>query len=132
VTVDADDFEQALAPLVLELPLALHTPEQGGLVRTSTSSTRETDRQVQRLLRKSFGGMCRPGQPKPTCLSLLDDVMGLSSMDKLAVALGLSFGPLRESIAEAVKDTLAWVILAANPEPVFTKYLAAYPVLGPR
>ena len=138
VTVDAGDFEQALAQLVLEMPLALHAPEPGWLVRTSTSSTRETDRQVQRLLRKSFGGMCGPGQPKEDCLSLLDDVWGLSPTDKLAVALGLSFGPMRESIAEAVRDTLApqlfyavaltgvvtWVILAANPEPVFTKSLA--------
>jgi hypothetical protein len=138
VTVDADDFEGALAQLVLEMPLALHAPEPGWLVRTSTSSTRETDRQVQRLLRKSFGGMCRPGQPREDCLSLLDDGWGLSPTDKLAVALGLSFGPMRESIAEAVKDTLApqlfyavaltgvvtWVILAANPEPVFTKSLA--------
>jgi hypothetical protein len=54
------------------------------------------------------------------------------------VALGLSFDPLRESIAQAVQDTLApqlfysviatglvtWVVLAANPEPVFTKAAA--------
>jgi hypothetical protein len=141
--VGADDFEQALEHLVLEIPLALSTPQQGWLVRTSSSSPHDADKQVQRWLRKSFGGMCRPGQPKEDCLSLLDDVMGLSSTDKLAIALGLSFEPMRESIADAVEDTLApqlfyavaltgvvtWVVLAANPEPVFTKSLAVVSAL---
>jgi hypothetical protein len=54
------------------------------------------------------------------------------------VALGLSLEPLRESISEAVEKTLApqlfyaliatglvsWAVLAANPEPVFTKAAA--------
>ena len=136
VKVSANDFEEALERLVLEVPLVLRMPPQGWLVRTSCSPS--TDRQVQRLLRKSFGGLCRPGQPKEDCLSVLDDAMGLSPTDKLALGLGLSFGPMRESIAEAVKDTLSprlfhavaltgvvtWVALAANPEPLFTKSLA--------
>jgi hypothetical protein len=77
----------------------------------------------------------KPGQRRDTCLSLLDDVMGLSPWDKLGVGLALSLEPLKESIALAVKDTLApqlfysliatglvtWAVLAANPEPVFTK-----------
>ncbi len=87
---------------------------------------------------KSFGGLCKPGQRRADCLSLLDDVMGLSGRDKLGVALGLSLDPLRESISQAVADTLApqlfytviatglitWAVLAANPEPVFTKAAA--------
>jgi hypothetical protein len=61
--------------------------------------------------------------------------MGLSQWDKLGVGLALSLDPLKESISRAVEDTLApqlfytviatglitWAVLAANPEPVFTK-----------
>ena len=82
---------------------------------------------------RSFGGFCKAGQRRADCLSLLDDVMGLSKWDKLGVALGLSIEPLKESISKAVEDTLApqlfyaviasglitWAVLAANPEPVF-------------
>jgi len=89
-------------------------------------------------MRKSFGGLCEPGQRRDHCLSLLDDGMGLGEWDKLGVALGLSLEPLKESIARAVEKTLApqlfytviatglitWVVLAANPEPVFTKAAA--------
>jgi hypothetical protein len=64
--------------------------------------------------------------------------MGLSELDKLGVGLGLSLDPLKKSISKAVEDTLApqlfytviatglitWAILAANPEPVFTKAAA--------
>ncbi|HEX8699184.1 MAG TPA: hypothetical protein VF815_10135 [Myxococcaceae bacterium] len=92
---------------------------------------------------KSFGGICEPGQRRDNCLSLLDDVMGLSEWDKLGVALGLSLDPLRESISRAVEETLApqlfftviatglvtWVALAANPEPVFTKVAAVMTAL---
>ncbi|WP_237078858.1 hypothetical protein [Myxococcus xanthus] len=63
---------------------------------------------------------------------------GLGEWDKLGVALGLSLEPLKESIARAVEKTLApqlfctviatglvtWAVLAANPEPVFTKAAA--------
>nr|WP_317987854.1 hypothetical protein [Hyalangium gracile] len=87
---------------------------------------------------KGFGGLCKPGQHREDCLSLLDDVMGLGPWDKLGIALGLSLEPMRESIAGAVEDTLApqlfytviatglitWAVMAANPEPVFTKAAA--------
>jgi hypothetical protein len=56
----------------------------------------------------------------------------------LGMGLALSLAPLKESISRAVEDTLApqlfftvivtglisWAILAANPEPVFTKAAA--------
>jgi hypothetical protein len=97
----------------------------------------------QRLMRKSFLGLCKAGQRGEHCLSLLDEVMGLSEWDKLGVALGLSLEPLRESISQAVEDTLApqlfytviatglvtWVALAVNPEPVFTKAAAVISAL---
>jgi hypothetical protein len=137
VDVDADAFEAALGRLMLELPLTLRPPQQGWLVRTAYPSNGE-DARWQRLLTKSLGGLCTAGQRKESCLSLLDDVMGLSEWDKLAVALGLSLEPMRDSIAKAVEKTLApqlvysviatglmtWVVLATNPEPVFTKAAA--------
>ncbi|WP_375759393.1 hypothetical protein [Corallococcus exercitus] len=90
-------------------------------------STSDTDR--------AFGGFCEPGLRRGDCISLLEDVMGLSDWDKFGVALALSLDPLKASIARAVEDTLApqlfysviatglvtWAALAANPEPAFTK-----------
>jgi hypothetical protein len=137
VKVDEEAFEEALTQLVLEVPLILRPPQQGWWVRASYP-TNDPDTRWQSLMRKSFGGICEPGQRRETCLSLLDDVMGLRQWDKLGVALGLSIDPLKESISKAVEKTLApqlfftviatglisWAILAANPEPVFTKAAA--------
>jgi hypothetical protein len=135
--VEAEAFEEALTQLVLKGPLILHPPQQGWLVRASSLSD-SPDTRWQRLMSKSFGGLCEPGQRKDTCLSLLDDLMGLGEWDKLGIALGLALDPLKESISKAVENTLApqlfytviatglitWAVLAANPEPVFTKAAA--------
>lgn len=137
INVDADAFEEALAQMVLAARLTLHLPQQGRLVLASYPSDEQGAR-WQRLVSKSFGGLCEPGQRREDCLSLLDDVMGLSEMDKLGVAFGLSMEPLKESISQAVEKSLApqlfftviatglvtWAVLAANPEPVFTKAAA--------
>ncbi|WP_224368621.1 SitA5 family polymorphic toxin [Hyalangium versicolor] len=137
VRVETDSFEQALTRLVLESPLTLRPPQQGWLVRASYPSN-DSDSRWQQLMSRSFGGMCKPGQRRANCLSLLDDVAGLTQWDKLGVALGLSLDPLRKSISQAVENTLApelfytviatglvgWAALAANPEPVFTKAAA--------
>jgi hypothetical protein len=137
VKVDAEAFEDALARLVLNTPLALRPPQQGWLVRASYPGD-DTDSRSSLLMRKGFGGLCAAGQRGADCLSLLDDVVGLSEWDKMGMALGLSLDPLRESISRAVEDTLApqlfytlistglitWAVLAANPEPVFTKAAA--------
>ncbi|WP_407739721.1 hypothetical protein [Hyalangium sp.] len=135
--MDAEAFEEALTQLVLNAPFTLHSPLQGRLVRASYPSS-DADSRWQRLMSKSFGGLCEPGRRSENCLSLLDDLMGLSKWDKLGVALGLSLDPLKESISKAVEATLApqlfytviatglitWVVMAANPEPVFTKTAA--------
>jgi hypothetical protein len=34
---------------------------------------------------KSFGGLCKAGQRRGDCLSLLDDVAGLTEWDKLGL-----------------------------------------------
>jgi hypothetical protein len=138
VKVEAAEFERALAHLVLELPLALRPPQPGWLVRTSSSSGGDAEVRWQRLMSKSYGGFCKAGQRREDCLSLLDDVAGLSEWGKLGVALSLSLEPLKASISQAVEQTLApqlfyaviatglvsWAVLASNPEPVFTKAAA--------
>lgn len=135
--VDADAFEDALARLVLSAPLSLRAPQQGWLERVSYPAN-GGDSAWRRLMARGFGGLCKAGQRRGDCLSLLDDVMGLGEWDKLGVALALSLDPMKESIARAVEDTLApqlfyavistglvsWAVLAANPEPVFTKAAA--------
>jgi hypothetical protein len=137
VEVDADAFEQSLRQLALGAPLTLRSPQQGLLVHASYPGF-DADTRWQRLMSQSFGGFCKPGQRRADCVSLLDDVMGLSQWDKLGVSLALSIDPLKESISLAVKDTLApqlfytviatglvtWAVMAANPEPVFTKAAA--------
>lgn len=142
VKVEAEAFEESLSRLILNSSLTLRTPQERGWVRATYASNNE-DTRWQRLMSKSFGGICEPGQRQENCLSLLDDVMGLSPWDKLGVALSLSLAPLKESIAQAVQDTLApqifytviatglitWAILATNPEPVFTKGAALVSML---
>lgn len=135
--VGAEAFENALTQVVLNAPLPLRPSQQGGVVHVSYPSD-DPETRWQRLMSKSYGGMCAPGQRMDTCLSLLDDVMSLSPWEKLGVALGLSLDPLKKSIAKTVENTLApqlfytviatglitWAVLAANPEPVFTKAAA--------
>ncbi|AFE05646.1 hypothetical protein COCOR_04124 [Corallococcus coralloides DSM 2259] len=134
VTVGEGAFEEALTELVLATPLRLRASRPGDWVRVSYS-TGETDR--------AFGGFCEPGLRRGDCISLLEDVMGLSDWDKFGVALALSLDPLRESISRAVEETLApqlfysmigtglvtWAALAANPEPAFTKAAAVISAL---
>jgi hypothetical protein len=137
VEVSAADFEEALGRLVLERQLTLRPAGQGWLVRTSSSPVSQ-ESSMGYWLGKGMGGPCRLGQPKEQCLSLLDDVLGLRPWEKVAAGLGLSLEPMRESIARALEETMtpqffaaaigaglvSWAILAANPEPVFTKAAA--------
>ncbi|HEX8701677.1 MAG TPA: hypothetical protein VF815_22810, partial [Myxococcaceae bacterium] len=135
--VGQEAFEQALALLMLEEPLLLRPAKQGWLVRTSSSRT-AGEATWQYWLGKGIGGPCRSGQSLDGCISLLDDVLQLSKGEKLALGLGMSMEPMRESIAAALQDTftpqffataigagmVSWVLLAANPEPIFTKAAA--------
>ncbi|NNC19008.1 hypothetical protein HJC22_25155 [Corallococcus exiguus] len=136
VTVGEEAFEEALTELVLVTPLRLRASRPGEWVRASYSrGSQVSDR--------AFGGFCEPGLRRGDCISLLEDVMGLSDWDKFGVALALSLDPLKESISRAVEDTLApqlfysmiatglvtWAALAANPEPAFTKAAAVISAL---
>nr|WP_242543898.1 hypothetical protein [Corallococcus sp. NCSPR001] len=120
--------------MVLVTPLRLRASRSGEWVRASYV-TEDTDR--------AFGGFCEPGVRRGGCISLLEDVVGLSDWDKFGVALTLSLDPLKASIARAVEETLApqlfysviatglvtWAALAANPEPAFTKGAAVISAL---
>ncbi|QAT85509.1 putative lipoprotein [Corallococcus coralloides] len=134
VTVGEGAFEEALTELVLVTPLRLRASRPSDWVRASYP-TGDADR--------AFGGFCEPGLRRGDCVSLLEDVMGLSDWDKFGVALALSLDPLKESISRAVEETLApqlfysviatglvtWAALAANPEPAFTKAAAVISAL---
>lgn len=142
VEVEAGKFEEALAQMVFDVPVTLRLPDLGRVVPVSHSGPSVDDR-WRRLMARSYGGFCQAGQRGGICLSLLDDVLGWSHWDKLGVALALSFEPLKASISRAVEETLApqlfygiistalvtWLVLAANPEPVFTKSAAIVSVV---
>ncbi|MCP3141508.1 restriction endonuclease fold toxin 5 domain-containing protein [Pyxidicoccus sp. QH1ED-7-1] len=144
VEVSEDEFKDALVQLALEVPLTLRPSQVGGWVRASTSGYGSAADTVWQLaLRKDYGRWCRAYEAPGDCLSLLEDGLGFSSTDKLAMALGLSLDPMHESIAEALEGTfsptffkavvvaalVSWAILAANPEPVFTKAAAVLAVV---
>jgi hypothetical protein len=142
ITVGRDDFEQSLARLVLDLPLSLRPADAGWLVRASAQGA-TTDRVLQGALRRGYGRWCRAHEAPGDCLSLLEDGLGFDGGKRLALALGLSLDPMHESIADAVESTLnpaffkavvvsalvSWVVLAAAPEPLFTKAAALVAVV---
>ncbi|MFP2904048.1 AHH domain-containing protein [Pyxidicoccus sp. 3LFB2] len=142
VRVDADDFEESLARLVLDVPLSLRTSNTGWLVRASARGS-TLDRALRSTLHRDYGRWCRAHEGPGDCLSLLEDGLGFDDRNRLALALGLSLDPMHESIADAVEETLnptffkavvvsalvSWAVLAANPEPVFTKAAAVVAVV---
>jgi hypothetical protein len=137
VEVGRAAFEEALTRLVLEVPLSLRPAQAAGWVRASTVGP-TLDTVWNAALRKDYGRWCRAHESPGDCLSLLEDGLGFGEMDRLTVALGLALEPMRESLAEAVRDTLSpqffyavvvtglasWVALLAVPEPVVTKAAA--------
>ncbi len=97
ISVDADAFEDSLSRMVLAAPLTLRAPGQGWLQLASHST--QPDTRWRRLMSKSFGGYCPPGQLRDDCLSLLDDVMGLGPWDIPSVGLGAQPHPQQETHA---------------------------------
>ncbi|RKG71903.1 hypothetical protein D7W79_30195 [Corallococcus exercitus] len=135
VPVGAREFEEALARLVLDVPLTVRSPK---VVRTVARKGAELDRGLGFMLRDRYGRWCRAHEAPGDCLSLLEDGAGFGEMDRLTLAVGMSLDPLRASIGDALEDTVnpaffvsvvsgaiaSWVVLAAAPEPVFTKAAA--------
>ena len=143
VQVGADDFTESLARLVLEVPLSLRASDTGWWVRASTRGS-AVDRAMRSALHKDYGRWCRAHEGPGDCLSLLEDGLGFDDRKRLALAVGLSLDPMHESIADAVEETLnptffkavvvsalvSWAVLAANPEPLFTKAAASVVLLA--
>ncbi|HZI11650.1 MAG TPA: AHH domain-containing protein, partial [Myxococcus sp.] len=137
VEVGEDDFEEALARLVLEVPLTLRPSQAGWRVRAASHGA-TVDRTWQYALRGDHGRWCKAHEGPVDCLSLLEDGLGFDALDRLTLALGMAFDPMRESIADAVEETLnpqlfyamvvtgmaTWVALLGAPEPVVTKAAA--------
>lgn len=61
VKVDAEAFEEALTHMVLNAPLTLRLRQHGWLVLASYPGNDEAPR-WQRLMSKSYGGLCEPSQ----------------------------------------------------------------------
>ncbi|RKH30229.1 SitA5 family polymorphic toxin [Corallococcus sicarius] len=136
--IRAAEFEEALSRLVLDLPLTVRPSRHGRVVRASSSEGALRDQGLAYLLRDRYGKWCRAHEAPVDCLSLLEDGAGFSELDRLTFAVGMSLEPLRASIGEALRDTVnpalivsviagaltSWVVLAAAPEPVFTKAAA--------
>ncbi|MBN8230199.1 hypothetical protein JYK02_22055 [Corallococcus macrosporus] len=135
VPVSAREFEAALARLVLDVPLTVRSPK---VVRAVARKGAELDRGLGFMLRDRYARWCRAHEAAGDCLSLLEDGAGFGEMDRLTLAVGMSLAPLRASIGDALEDTVnpaffvsvvsgaiaSWVVLAAAPEPVFTKAAA--------
>jgi hypothetical protein len=142
VKVDQAEFERALSLLVLEVPLSLRASDAGWWVRASNRGSL-VDRALRSALHQRYGRWCRAHYGSGDCLSLLEDGLGFDDRDRLALAVGLSLDPMHASIADAVEAALnptffkavvvsalvSWVVLAANPEPLFTKVAAAVAVV---
>ncbi|RKG59200.1 hypothetical protein D7V80_37340 [Corallococcus sp. CA054B] len=135
VPVSAREFEEALARLVLEVPLTLRSPR---VVRAVAKKGAQLDLGLGFMLRDGYARWCRAHEAPGDCLSLLEDGAGFGELDRLTLAVGMSLDPLRASIGAALQDTLnpeffvsvvsgaiaSWVVLAAAPEPLFTKAAA--------
>ena len=137
VEVDSDDFEEALARLVLAVPLSLRPAQAGLLVRAGAWGAK-ADSTWQAALRRDYGRWCQAREGGGDCLSLLEDGLGMGELDRLTVAMGFAVDPMREAVFEAVSETLnprvfyavvvtglaTWVALLAAPEPLVTKAAA--------
>ncbi|RKH87916.1 hypothetical protein D7Y21_17105 [Corallococcus sp. AB045] len=135
VPVSAREFEDALTRLVLEVPLTVRAPR---VVRAVAKKGAQLDLGFGFMLRDGYGRWCRAHEAPGDCLSLLADGAGFGELDRLTLAVGMSLDPLRASIGAALQDTLnpeffvsvvagaitSWVVLAAAPEPLFTKAAA--------
>ncbi|MCY1029927.1 Tox-REase-5 domain-containing protein [Corallococcus sp. BB11-1] len=138
IPIQEGAFKEALAQLVLDVPLTVRPSRLGRVVRARTGDGALMDEGLGFLLRDRYGKWCRAHEAPVDCLSLLEQGMGFSAMDRLTFAVGMSLDPLRESLADAVDETLdpaffvsvvvgaltSWVVLAAAPDPVFTKAAA--------
>lgn len=139
VEVDEDALGEALAELVLDVPLSVR-PEQAGrrLLASSSVDLSVTDGALQRALRRDYGRWCERYEATGDCLSLLEDGLGMDAFDRLRIAVAFALEPAWEGVVQAVREAAdlrvlkamlvsgvaMYALLLAVPEPVVTKAIA--------
>jgi hypothetical protein len=148
------EWSDALARLVLDVPLSVQPEQAGRMLRASTSQDwGQVDRGLQAALRRDYGRWCEQYESRGDCLSLLEDGLGFDDFDRLRVAVAFALDPAWDGVTEAVREVAdarvlkamlvssvaAYALLLAAPEPVLTKglplvltaYMVAYLGVGP-
>jgi hypothetical protein len=154
VHLDEEELREALARLVLELPLSVRAPPPGPPVLLALAGDgARVDGMYRQLLR--WGLWCQPGQSprEDGCLSLLERGLSLDEYERVHLALGFAMDTVWEgatvALRESVSSKVLWamvggfaasyLLLLAAPEPVFTKgvalvltaYMVAWLGVGP-
>jgi hypothetical protein len=154
VQVTRDAFREALARLVLDVPLSIRpSAPTAHVMPASGGDGARVDSVMQQALRLDYGRWCQRHEVPGDCLSLLQDGLRLDARDRLTLAVGFSLDTVWDGVTTAVREQLSstalkalvagfvtsYVLMLAAPEPVITKavavvltgYLIAYLGLGP-
>lgn len=137
VKVGEDDFKEALAQLLLEVPLSVR-PSQAGSLLLTASAGEAMDMSVRYALRRDYGRWCEAREAPGDCLSLLENGLGFDKMSRLKAAVAFAIDPVWQGVAEELGDTLkpevlftmvvtgvaTYIALLAFPEPVVSKAIA--------
>lgn len=146
VQVRQEELAQAMAELVLRMPLKLSLPRrEGRVVLASWGGERDA---LQQMLR----AQCSPMEPEQGCLVLPENAPPLETLERMRLALSFAMDSVWEGAAvplgefvdpEAFKVMVytamsTWLVTLMMPEPVtkglaavLTVYLVAYLGLGP-
>lgn len=154
VEVTADALGEALATLVLDVPLSVRPEQAGRLLRANTSEAwGHVDRGLQSALRQDYGRWCAQHEARGDCLSLLEEGLGFDDFDRLRIAVAFALEPAWEGVTEALREVAdtrvlkamvvssvaVYALLLAAPEPLVTKsvtlvltaYMVAWLGAGP-
>lgn len=154
VRVTEGEFREALAQLVLDVPLTVRpSPPTAHVMPAAGGDGARMDTVMQQALRHDYGRWCQHHEVPGDCLSLLQDGLRLDATDRLTLAVGFSLDTVWEGVTAAVEEQLSstalkalvagfvtsYVLMLAAPEPIITKavavvltgYLVAYLGLGP-
>jgi hypothetical protein len=138
VAVDGDALGEALAELVLDVPLSIRPEQAGRRLLASSGDWSVVDVSLQRALRRDYGRWCERYETPGDCLSLLEDGLGMDEFDRLRIAVAFALEPAWEGIVQAVREATdlrvlkamlvtgvaMYALLLAAPEPLITKSIA--------
>ncbi|NNC21136.1 hypothetical protein HJC22_36040 [Corallococcus exiguus] len=103
VPVSAREFEEALARLVLEVPLTVRSPR---VVRAVAKKGAQLDLGFGFMLRDGYGRWCRAHEAPGDCLSLLEDGAGFGELDRLTLAVTML---VSHGVTMGLSSALAWM-----------------------